>query len=202
MPGLSPTCTRPVRLPALALAVCLLAPAIHAAEIQSIEVSKERGRYFVTSRSLVDAPREAVFEFLTDYDNFHKISSIFVESRMLEPDPVGYGGLVYTRSRGCVAFLCTTIERVERLNAVPFSEVTASLVPERSEGASYGEARWTLTERNGGTLIDYELEMQPDIWIPPIIGTWVVKRTLRQGANDAIVRLEQTAREIAARSAR
>ncbi len=182
----------------VALLGCLTGTA-NAAEIQSIGVKKKAGRYIVTSLSVVQAPPEAVFEFLTDYDNFHKISSVFVESHFIERDPVGVGGVVYTLTRGCVAFLCKSIERVERLKAEPHHRVQASVLADRSSGARYGEATWELSPMDGGTRIDYVLEMEPDFWIPPVLGPWAVKRSLKRGAEGAVERLELFAREIAAR---
>ncbi len=189
-------------LAAMAIAVAVACPIglAGAAEIKSIGVTKEQGRYIVTSLSVVQAPPEAVFEFLTDYDNFHKISSVFVESRFIERDPSGPGGLVYTLTRGCVAFLCKSIERVERLSGEYPHRVHASVLADRSSGARYGEASWQLTPVEGGTRIDYLLEMEPDFWIPPVLGPWAVKRSLKRGAEGAVERLEILSREIAARA--
>ena len=47
----------------------------------------------------------------------------------------------------------------------------------------------------------YRLTMEPDFWIPPLIGPWVLKQRLERGGSGAINRIERLAIETAARTA-
>ena len=39
----------------------------------------------------------------------------------------------------------------------------------------------------------YEFEMEPDFWVPPVIGPYYIKRALRSGGMNAIKRIERLA---------
>lgn len=89
---------------------------VGAAEFESMEVDREGKRYIVDSSVLLDACLPSVYRVLTDFDDnaLKKVSKVFVESRYLEREPSG-DGKVYSLAKGCVAFLCKTVERVEIL---------------------------------------------------------------------------------------
>lgn len=176
----------------LAVAAALMPSQGSAAEVRSFAMEHEDRRYHVVSETFIDAPVSAVFDVLSDYERYDRISSIFQESRYLERNPDG-SGIVYTRARGCIAFFCTTIERVERLELVADAEIIATVIPEQSD-TRYSRARWRFEERDGGTLLRYELEMEPDFWVPPLIGPMLIKRALRQGGERAAERVERLAR--------
>jgi hypothetical protein len=38
------------------------------------------------------------------------------------------------------------------------------------------------------------LVVEPDFWVPPVIGPWVLKRELRAGGERALYRIERLAR--------
>lgn len=176
-----------------------LAPAANAAELLSVKVEKDGRRYRVQSETRFDAPTEAVFTVLTDYERFHRISSVFKESRFLEPAPDGTPR-VYTRMQGCVAFYCRTIERTERLETEPGEQIVVTAEPENSDFA-YGWARWRFREdgeTGEATIVNYEMEMEPAFFVPPLIGPFFLKRTLRHRAVDAVDRIEALAQEEAA----
>jgi hypothetical protein len=163
-----------------------------AAEILSFDLEREAQRYRVVSETYIDAPVAAVYGVLIDYERYDRISSVFKEARYLERNPDG-SGLVYTKARGCIAFFCQTVERVEQLDVVPQTQIVATVIPERSD-TRYSRARWLLAPRGPGTLLRYELEMEPDFWVPPLIGPPLVRRALRQGGARAAVRVENLAR--------
>ena len=183
---------------ALIVALCLglWATAPAAAEIRSFSMERHSERYHVVSETFIDAPVGAVYAVLVDYDNYHRISSIFEESRYLERNADG-SGVVYTKAHGCIVFFCTTVERVEKLEVVPDAEIVATVIPERSN-ARYARTRWRLEPLDGGTLLRYELEMEPDFWVPPVIGPPLVKRALKQGGARAATRVENLARQASA----
>ena len=183
-------------LPAAA-AASLAAAAALAATINDVEINYAAGRYHLTSETYLAAPREAVFRVLTDYDRFGRISSVFEETRFLVPDADGTPR-VYTRLAGCVLFFCKRLERVERLemNAPGFIRTTAE--PSRSD-FRYARSEWRLEPSEDGTLVRYEIELEPDFWVPPVIGPWMIKRRLVSGGADAVARIEDLAQQITLR---
>ena len=183
------------RVAKLAL-LALCAGATWAATIRTVEVDRTDGRYVMQSDTYLEAPPAAVFRVLTDYDRFARISSVFEESRFIGSDDDGTP-LVYTRVEGCVAwFFCKTMERVERLEFEAPGYISTTALPERSD-FRYSRSEWELVpEGEGGTLVKYRLEMEPDFWVPPLLGPLIIKRKLKSGGEDAVARIEGLAQQL------
>lgn len=174
----------------LALAV---AAAAGAAEIREVRVEHRDGRYYMHSETWFDAPRLGVFDVLTDYDRFDRISSIYEETRFEAPAPDGTPR-VFTKVVGCVLFFCREMTRTERLETDGPGFIRATTEAGASD-FDYAVATWRLSERDGGTFVVYAIEMEPAFWVPPVIGPYVMKRKLRKGGAEAVERIEALARE-------
>ena len=185
---------------AVALAVigiCATATVL-SATIRTIEVTHDHGVYRLVSDAYIDAPREAIFEVLTDYERFGRISSAYKDYGFLEPAADGVP-IIYTTMEGCVLFFCVSMRRVERLETSVPGFIRTDTLPERSDFKS-SVSEWTLTSEADGTKMTYSLMMEPDFWIPPLIGPWLLQQRLERGGNGAVNRIERLARELAARS--
>ncbi len=169
------------------------------ATVRTIDVQYDDGVYRVVSDTYVDAPREAIFEVLTDYERFGRISSAYTDYGFMKPDADGVP-IVYTTMEGCVLFFCVSMRRVERMELAAPSSIRTEALPEQSDFKS-SVSEWTLVPEAGGTKMTYRLTMEPDFWIPPLIGPWVLKQRLERGGSGAINRIERLAIETAARAA-
>lgn len=172
--------------------VVLASPPIYAADLLSVSVEKKGKRYYVNSVSTYAASREALMHILTDYDNFDRVSSVFTESYFL---PEGDSGdkRAYTRVEGCVWFFCKSIERVDVL-LIEQSRVVALSDPALSD-FKYSKGQWDFETTDAGQTITYALEMEPGFWVPPVIGPYILKRRLVDGAVEAVQRVEALAQE-------
>jgi hypothetical protein len=175
----------------LAVFLLVLPAAAGAAEFRSLEFVKDGDRYRVLSDVYLEAPGKGVYDVLTDYEGFPRLSSVFVEGRVLEPIQAGQG-VVFLHMKGCVLFFCRDVRLVEILDVVPSSRIVATVDPDRSD-LHFGRAIWDLSEVPGGTLVRYELEMEPQFWIPPVIGPLIIKAALRSRGIRAARRLEALA---------
>ena len=164
-----------------------------AAELREVRVEERDGRYFMHSETWFDAPRAGVFDVLTDYDRFERISSIYTDAYFTDPATDGTVR-VHTTVRGCVLFFCQTMSRTERLENEGLALIRATTEPETSD-FEYSVATWRLSNEDGGTTVVYEVEMVPSFWVPPVIGPYVMKRKLRKGGAEAIVRIERLAQQ-------
>lgn len=182
---------------ALATATCLVATLASAATIQMLDVTKEHGRYELVVHTHMEASAQAIFDVLVDYDRLYRISSVYKETRYLEPDDDGTPR-VYTRMAGCMLFYCMNMRRVERLEAEAPRYIRTETLPEESD-FKFARSEWTLEPDGTGTTVTYTLEMEPDFWVPPLIGPWVVKRTLMRGGYYVINRIERLANGLPAR---
>jgi len=173
--------------------------AARAAELRAIDVDRKKGHILVASETYIDAPAEAVYEILADYEGFHRISKVFTETRYLERDDIG-NGVVYSKAAGCVLFFCTEIERVETLTLTPGREILAVAIPEKSD-VDFSVARWVFEQEGSGTRLLYGVEFKPGFWIPPVLGPMIIRAKLRSRGIDAANRVEQLANGSRVRSA-
>ncbi|UCG71629.1 MAG: SRPBCC family protein [Chromatiales bacterium] len=171
------------RCPTVLLCLLLAAGDAVAVEVERIEVTRQGKIFRLEAESVVAAPRDFVFDILVDFDHFHRLVAGMVTTRYLPPDDDGV--LVgYTLVHSCAWIFCTRFEKVERMWPVPTSEIVTIADPERSDFRFY-TTRWHLEDTPGGTRLRFKAMMQPDFWVPPVIGPWAVKR-----------KLDYTAREI------
>jgi hypothetical protein len=132
---------------------------------------------------------------LLDYDDnaFQRISSVYKESAYLEPASDG-APIVYTLMEGCLLWHCLSMKRVERLELREPNWIKSYTLPEQSN-FKYSTSEWLLEPHEGGTKMTYRLEMEPDFFVPPVIGPWYLKRVLSTGGVRAVNRIERLALE-------
>jgi hypothetical protein len=162
------------------------------AELRSVEVWMEDGRYHLISKSLIRAEPDELYAVLTDYELFEKFTSAIVASRNDDPDEQGRPQF-YTRMEGCVLLYCKTFVRRGYLLLTPKHDITAVADPERSD-FEFSTERWRLSNEEDGTMMIYEFEMEPRFWIPPFVGPLYIKRALKSGSVRAVDRIEALAR--------
>jgi len=167
---------------------------VGAATLDSVIVTYDSGRYALEADAFLDAPREAIFSVLIDYDRFSRISSAYKEHRYLDPTPDGTP-VVYTRMEGCVLIFCRSLVRVELLELDAPAFIRTVTLPEQSD-FNHSISEWWLEPEGDGTRIVYHLEMEPNFWVPPIIGPWILQRRLARGGAAAVDRIERLAQEL------
>jgi hypothetical protein len=174
---------------AAALFPVLNAPA---AEMRFNDMWKEGDRYYLRSESYIEAPPGLVFETLLDYENFYRISGGIKETRFLAPDADGRMR-AYSRVESCVLFFCRSVEKVEHVTVVSEQEIVLDSIPELSD-FRYNHSRWLIRPEGTGTRLGFEMDMEPDFWIPPLVGPWAIKMKLESSAMTMARRVEEMAR--------
>ena len=165
-----------------------------AGEIRQVTVEYDKGVYTINFDATVTAPREKVFDLLTDYDQLHRISDSILESAALDTDGDSNG-----KSRillnSCILFFCRKAVLVEHISTIQGDEITATVDPLTSDFKS-GESHWKfLSLDNQHTRIELHKELEPGFWYPPVIGPWLVKKKMIQELTIMLERLEQLANE-------
>ena len=175
----------------LAAAAAIASTPAHAATVRRLELETEHGGYRVLSITYIDAAPAVVFTLLTDYDGFERISSVYKDSRYLQPDAYGRS-IVYTRMEACLLLFCTSMTRVEALEMHAPCFIRAIVIPERSD-ALHGRSEWTLEAEGRGTLVVYRSTIEPSFKIPPLVGPWILRKSLRTFTAAAAERMEEIA---------
>lgn len=166
----------------------------NAADLRDITVEKQHSRYHLTSRTYFAATQAQLYKVLTNFDLYPRFSSAFVEGENREPDDQGRPQF-YTKMEGCVLLFCKAFIRYGYLELTPENDIVAIVDPERSN-FKYSRERWQLIPEGEGTLMIYDFEMEPGFWVPPIIGPFVMKRSLRSAGTAAIDRIEALAQAL------
>jgi len=165
-----------------------------AAEMRSIDVQYEGGRYSVESVVWFDAGIDEIFEVFKKWDYSTQFSSAVVEAKDLEPDASGRAGY-YIVNRGCVLFFCKSMVRQGYVEALHNENLRAVADPEISDFDLF-EEDWSFVEDGDGTRVRYALLMEPGFWVPPAIGPYMIKRKLRNDGGDALDRIEDIAQRL------
>lgn len=184
-------------LAGLVCVLCLMTAQARAADLLDIKVEREGDRYMLESNIRFNVDQQSLYAVIINYDRFEEMSSIFIDTYNLEPGPDGKPRF-YTLMEGCVVIFCKQFERYGHLEITPYDEVIAKIDPETSD-FRYSWERWQFTPEEGGTvLMRYQFEMEPGFWVPPVIGPFMIRRTLREGGIEAVDRIERIAQEVAA----
>ena len=171
----------------------LLCGSIDAAELRSVEIDHDGGRYTLRSEVWFNANVESIYGVFLDYDVASRFSSFIVEARNIDPDASGQRRF-YIRNYGCVWFYCQSFERSGRVEHEPFVFIRSTADPASSDFYSSFEM-WRFEAEGTGTLVVYDFEFEPKFWIPPLIGSYVLQRKLRKDSVSAIGRIEAIARD-------
>jgi hypothetical protein len=173
------------------LALFGLAPPLYAGEVETLDVDHEGDIYHVIMIFNVAASVARVRAVLTDYTHLSALNAAIVESDVL-PAPNENATRVRTRTKDCILFLCADITRVDDVTRDADGGFRATIVPRLSDMKS-GLARWRLQSRQDTTRIAFEARMEPDFWIPPLIGPALIKYRLRAHLQETAVNLERLA---------
>ena len=171
----------------LAGVVCV--DSVLAGEIYLLRVSHKEGVYLLAIEARIEASPESVFASLTDYENLTQISSSVIESGVLEEFDAKQHR-VYLATRLCILFYCATIKQTQDMTSFPPEKLSAQILPQQSDFRQ-GAARWRLNSINGATRMLFNASLEPDFWIPPLIGPLLVKHMLRKEAIKTIAGLER-----------
>ncbi len=167
-----------------------------AGQVVTVVVTNEGNSYFVEVDALVNVDEPNVRALLTDYENLGRLNSAIEVSEILKTRKPG-DYQVRTVTEACVWFYCKRVHQVQDVVESYDGTVTAVVLPEQSD-FRYGYARLNLWQESEGTRVLIRSEVEPDFWIPPLIGPWLIKRKLRSEAQETIINLERVAQSDAA----
>jgi carbon monoxide dehydrogenase subunit G len=161
-------------LPKLIVAVLVLHAAVAgAADDLSVDV-RRNGRSFAV-RAVATVAAAVVWEVLTDYDNLARfipgLSSSAVQSRVTNR--------VLVEQKGEARFLVFSYPIEVRLEVL---ESPSDSITSREVGGNLKRmtGRYDLESGNGGIVLRYSGELEPDFELPPVIGTLAVRTMVEE----------------------
>jgi hypothetical protein len=178
----------------------VLAQVAAAANLRSARVDETQpGRYRVRLEMGLQASSHQVYAVLTDYAHYAALNPDIERSHLLGPGATKDSTRVETWIHACVAFFCHELDQLQdvtaRGDAASISSVTAEGIP-RQGSVRYSVSRWDVKAcGTQTTCLGFFAEVEPDFWIPPIIGSWVIERTLRNKAIETCEQVERLAQQ-------
>lgn len=178
-----------------AIALVVLIGAVHppagAVEILERDFQVARPDYQLRVVARIEAPREAVWAVLTDYERLSELSPGLLESRIV-PDGAGETVLVATVTEGCLILICRRVRRVEAMEEEPPERIRARILPEHSD-LRRGVTEWLLEADGEATRITVDSHIRPDFWVPPGIGPRHMQRTFLSDLTELMEQVERIA---------
>lgn len=176
----------------LTIFLLLKAPNAISAEILLSSSEYEDGYFLISATSKIDATKKSVINILTDYENITQLSPKIIESQIMEFNKER--AIIRTVVRGCVLFFCKRLTNFQTTRVVDKSNIESVTIPEGSD-FEYGKMTWNISEKEGKTTIKYSAKIKPNFFVPPLIGTYFVKKSLLEEAGVVAFSIERIASE-------
>jgi len=171
----------------------LLSGPTAAAQFYSLQVSHDSGIYKMAADVHLAAPPDQVYKVLTDYAHLTRLSPSVVKSTLVRRLDAATA-LVYTDTRICIFIYCRHARELQRIKEVSPEELSAEVVPKAENNIKSGSASLRLEPEQDGTRLHWELEIEPDFWVPPLIGPMLLSGSLRAEGERSAAGIETLAR--------
>ncbi len=158
-----------------------------ALDIDDLHITKKGRTYKVKRTFDVAAPVDRVMAVLTDYRYPDRLNPEVTKREVINRE----NGItrVRTEFNSCVFLFCKDVVLTQDVTVVA-GTIQAVIVPDESDFRS-GYLRWLVSSSdNGGSHFGFEAVMEPDFFIPPLIGGFFVRKRLRQEISATAENLE------------
>ena len=171
----------------------MLCPPIYAQmlDFTEAEVTEEDGVFRIKVSAIIEAPPDYIRYILADSAHIYRLSPSIIESEVLPSSPAGEKQ-VRTKLLCCTSLFCREIERVDIVRMLESGDFEAEIIPTLSEFKS-GKASWKITAMDDASHVVYEAHLEPDFFIPPVVGTHLVKQHLLEEFTTTFIRIERIA---------
>jgi len=161
----------------LLLLVLLGTSCAMALELKDVQITKDGRRYQSQLNFDVSGSVEQVIEILTDYEHPERLTPSVTKREV-----VGRHGAitrVRTEIHGCVVFFCKDLILTQDVTLADGS-IRAEVVADESDFRS-GYIHWLITGNDqGGSDIRYQSVIEPDFFVPPLLGRYFMRKWLRK----------------------
>ncbi len=170
-----------------------------AAEVVTARVDRAQDRYHVDFEVVIDGTVDRVLAIVADHAGLDELSPSVVSSRLLTGRS-GSDSRIEVVLRPCVLIVfCKTITKVSDVQIEPdATRIRYDAVPGLGD---FHEARETITlmqtTMDGAPRVrfTYSAVLDPAFYVPPLAGTWVIRRAIIRDLEDTTRRVERMIRQ-------
>ena len=153
-------------------------------------VDEDDDHYIIRIDMRVNAAVDDVYKHLTDLKNIHQLNNTIVSS--IVKYSKGKEHEVEVLTSGCVLFFCSKQIQYQKVTELDNGYIMIHLVPEKSDFLS-GQILWQVSAENKKTRIVFAADFEPDFWVPPLIGPWILTGVFLKESQETINALEKLA---------
>jgi len=164
-----------------------------AADIKALDITQNGRKYSVTFDATVDAPAHSVYNILVDYARLDELSPVIIAISVYA-SPDGMGERVRSVLKSCIGPFCRNITQVEDVTESNGDTITATMVPALSDFSS-GHCVWRIFEDGSHTRLHYEATRTVAFWMPPLIGSILIKRMMYEHLTASVSTLEKVIKQ-------
>lgn len=189
--------TRKLQNPPIASVAFAPAAARKAAPAANIHVEVARTRkagnsfYAVSAKAFARAAPQSVWDVLTSYDRLHQFVPNLQSSKLLSRD--GPEAVIKQHARAGLLFIKQSIHLELRVVEQPISVIDITLL---SGDMKRFDSHWELAAaRQGGgagTLITYAGQLEPNFYVPAMLGTPLIRSDVQNMVIAVIREIEKS----------
>lgn len=169
--------------------LCLWPAWLSAGEVLHSEVRRDGDHFLIQLRMQIAAPSDEVYRQLSNYNRLNALSPTIISSRILES--ANGRQRIEVISKGCVLFFCRKVTQIQTATELGQGYLRLIDDPTGSDFQS-GRTLWHIAPApGGGTRVTLSADLQPDFWVPPVIGTAIFKHKLLKESTTVINNLEK-----------
>lgn len=141
-------------------------------------------------QAVVNATPQQTWAVLTDYARLPEFVPDLLSSRLLSHNDTET--IIEQRGRAGFLFMRQAIHVVVRVTEQPFSTLDVALL---SGNMKHYASHWALTPlaQDGGTRIDYRGTLEPDFYVPWLLGRTLVQRNVQTMLGAVVAEIERRA---------
>ena len=173
----------------------LLGAAQSAAAEPEVSVSRSDDIYSVQMKARLAMAPALVHQTFTHFENLPRINPAI--EQVQRRTGAKAGTRVYTQVRVCVAFFCKHLHQVQDIRSSETGgtyQIDALVLPQESDLRS-GKAHWRIASCGADSCLTFTAQLEPDFWVPPLIGPWLIERKLAKEARITVAGIERVAHE-------
>jgi len=162
-----------------------------AGEILELSVIQEHDEYKLRIVAVLDAPENYVYNVITDYEHAYRINPTITSVDIFPTDDENKVRVQHysTHRIGPLSFDITWAGDIVETG---HGGIHITTVPEISSFDS-GSALWEINTLEDRTYVLHESSMKPNFFIPPIIGSYIMKKYMEEETLAIFDRIERLA---------
>jgi len=161
-------------------------------EVRFATVYAHDGEYTVQIDAVLNAPVADLHRLLTDYNHLTRLNDVLTQSTLLASSDAHHHKTRMDAAR-CVAMLCFKAVLVENATESDNGDLESVMVAAESDFRA-GVTRWHFEPLPGNqTRVYFESIKTPAFFVPPFIGTSIMKNLILKESLEAMDHLEALA---------